>query len=101
MDRVARSFQFMSNQAIAVNLNINPADVEVLAEYLNAQRAGECTSAQHEAIAQQTLGRIVGQAAIKASLETEAIARVIQSEYDHFSRSHRRPHLPRAKRTVI
>jgi hypothetical protein len=86
---------------IPISLSVHPADIQVIAEYLNSRNLGECTSAQHEAITYQLLNRVVAQAAIKSNLQTPAISHVIERDYAAFGRSQRRPKLPRAKRTVI
>jgi hypothetical protein len=86
---------------IPITLSVHPADIQVIAEYLNSRNLGECTSAQHEAITYGLLNRVVAQAAIKANLQSTAVEHVIARDYATFGRSQRRPKLPRAKRTVI
>jgi len=85
----------MAKRLVSI-VHADPADIQVAAEYIQARLAGECTSAQHEAIAHDLLRAWLILFALDHRLQTpamHAIARRAPSTW-------RPPHhtLPRARR---
>ena len=84
-----------------IQLNIDPADISAIAVYLNSRFDDECTSPQHQAIAEQTLTRIVSQAVVKGHTDTECLA-AFERDYETFGKLRRAGKLPkRAGRTAL
>ena len=85
-----------------IRLAIESSDVDTVAEWLNQDAAGQCTSAQHAAIARQILARVVTSAWLeRRDCRTPAIVAVVQRKYSNHARATRaRGKLAPARRTV-
>lgn len=87
----------------SLRVSVDTADLNTIAEWLNAGAAGECASAQHDAIARTILTRVVASAWIARLPEcpTPAMDQLMQREYaDHARAVRARAKLPPSRRTV-